>query len=357
MGIENLKKNSDWIKMWSGKCCINSCTQMGEEWTRTIRISGQPIYRSPIIFIIKNGITDCWATQRDKDDLGKRLIMQVKKNSRKIKTLADSLVSCAEKVLTYIEKNSSKNLDFKGYNKFWEILNEYYLPHISVKYTSDYLSADELKKYLAVLQKARVSAEPVFKAQENFMEIIAGQISKKTKLKKEFILSTTKEEIRRYFEIKKMPKISELIKRHKQTALIYKLGKYQLYSGVEVKIIEQQLIVKKDNKMISGFVAHKGNKKIVRGRVRIVLHPANYKGDFEKEDILVTGMTRPEFMPFLKKAAAIITDSGGVLSHAAIISREMKKLCIVGTKVATKFLKDGDLVEINPKNGTIKVIK
>jgi phosphohistidine swiveling domain-containing protein len=355
MNVKNLEKHGDWVKMWSGKCCINSCTQMGEEWTKIIQISGRPIYCSSIVFIIRNGVTDCWATQRDKNDLGKRLVLKI--NSKKIKKIADSLVFCAKKVLDFVGKNSEKNPDLKIYNQFWKILTEYYLPHISVKYTSDYLPDDKLKKYLPTLQKARVSAEPVFKAQENFVEIFAGQIAKRTKLKKEIVLCATKEEIRKYFKSAKILKDSDLKKRYKQTALIYKSGKYQLYSGVNVKRIEKQLITKSDNKMISGVVAHKGNKKTVRGHVRIILHPTNYKGDFEKGDILVTGMTRPEFMPFLKKASAIITDSGGVLSHAAIMSREMKKLCIVGTKTATRILKDGDLVEIYPKTGSIKIIK
>ena len=65
-------------------------------------------------------------------------------------------------------------------------------------------------------------------------------------------------------------------------------------------------------------------------------------------------MTRPEYLPLMEKAAAFITDAGGVLSHAAIVAREMKKPCIIGTKIATKILKDGDLVEVDAERGTIR---
>lgn len=71
-------------------------------------------------------------------------------------------------------------------------------------------------------------------------------------------------------------------------------------------------------------------------------------------DILVTAMTRPEFMPIIKKAAAIVTDEGGITSHAAIISRELKTPCVIGTKIATKVFKDGDLVEVNANKGVVK---
>ena len=57
------------------------------------------------------------------------------------------------------------------------------------------------------------------------------------------------------------------------------------------------------------------------------------------------------------KALAIVTDIGGLMSHAAIISRELKIPCIIGTKIATQVLHDGDLVEVDANNGIIKILK
>ncbi|MFH1438963.1 MAG: PEP-utilizing enzyme [Candidatus Woesearchaeota archaeon] len=67
-------------------------------------------------------------------------------------------------------------------------------------------------------------------------------------------------------------------------------------------------------------------------------------------------MTSPDFIVGMKKASAIITDEGGLTSHAAIMSRELGKPCIIGTKTATKVLKDGDVVEINSESGVIRII-
>jgi pyruvate, water dikinase len=58
----------------------------------------------------------------------------------------------------------------------------------------------------------------------------------------------------------------------------------------------------------------------------------------------------------MKKAAAIVTDVGGITCHAAIISRELKIPCVIGTKVATKVIKDGDIVEVDATKGTVKII-
>ena len=93
----------------------------------------------------------------------------------------------------------------------------------------------------------------------------------------------------------------------------------------------------------------------MKGKARIIIDPK--KGQFKKGEILVTGMTRVEFLPLVKKSAAFITDAGGMLSHAAITARELKKPCFIGTKIATKALHDGDLVEVDADKGVVKILK
>ncbi|MEK6882791.1 MAG: PEP-utilizing enzyme, partial [Nanoarchaeota archaeon] len=57
------------------------------------------------------------------------------------------------------------------------------------------------------------------------------------------------------------------------------------------------------------------------------------------------------------KAAAFVTNDGGVTCHAAIMARELKKPCIIGTNIATKALKDGDLIEVDANNGRVIILK
>lgn len=107
---------------------------------------------------------------------------------------------------------------------------------------------------------------------------------------------------------------------------------------------------KVDTTKLRGIIASKG---LVKGLVNVVLNPEATK-IFKKGEILVTTMTSPKFTIFLHKTSAIVTDEGGMLSHAAIVAREMKIPCVVGTKVATKVLKGGDMVEVDAEKGVVK---
>ncbi len=91
------------------------------------------------------------------------------------------------------------------------------------------------------------------------------------------------------------------------------------------------------------------------GKVQIVLNPA--AAQMETGSILVTHMTTPDFVSIMRRVGAIVTDEGGLLCHASIVARELKKPCIVGTKFATQVLKDGDLVEVDANKGIVKILK
>lgn len=100
-----------------------------------------------------------------------------------------------------------------------------------------------------------------------------------------------------------------------------------------------------------------GNTGKVVGKVRLVFTNDISNIIFNEKEILVAVSTNPILAPIIQKAAAVVTDEGGSLCHAAIISREMKKPCIIGTKIATHVLKDGDLVEVDADKGVVRIIK
>lgn len=110
---------------------------------------------------------------------------------------------------------------------------------------------------------------------------------------------------------------------------------------------------KSDESTLNGTCAFAGK---VKGVAKIVISSDDFN-KINKDDILVTSTTRPDFLPVMEKCAGIITNEGGLLSHAAIVARELKKPCIIGTKIATKVLKDGDLVEVDANSGVVKILK
>ena len=108
-----------------------------------------------------------------------------------------------------------------------------------------------------------------------------------------------------------------------------------------------------NSKELKGMPAYSGQAK---GRVKII----NTAGEMKKMkpgDILVSQATSPELLPAMKMAAAILTNEGGITCHAAIVSRELGIPCIVGVKIATQVLRDGDLVEVDADKGMVKIIK
>jgi len=103
--------------------------------------------------------------------------------------------------------------------------------------------------------------------------------------------------------------------------------------------------------ILKGIPASPG---IGSGIVKVLKSPKEIE-KVKRGDVLVAPMTSPDYVPAMKKAFAIVTNEGGMTSHAAIVSREMGIPCVVGTKTGTKVLKEGDVITVNGKTGEIYV--
>ncbi len=147
--------------------------------------------------------------------------------------------------------------------------------------------------------------------------------------------------------------IDELLRRKECSLCIWTQDGYEIFSGTEAeKYLEYFQKRNQGTGEIKGIVASVGK---VTGRVKRILK-IHDMANMEEGDILVASMTRPEMVPVMKLAAAIVTDEGGITCHAAIVSRELKIPCIIGTKNATQILKDGDIVEVDATTGIVRII-
>lgn len=156
---------------------------------------------------------------------------------------------------------------------------------------------------------------------------------------------------------------AELKKRKAAYVLWLKRGKLFFFCGDDAEeIISQELkhIYKKlDTSGLKGQIASSG---IAKGRARIIVS-GNISmlkqafRDFRKGNVMVTTMTQPNMVPLMRKAAAIVTDEGGLVSHAAILAREFKIPCIVGTEIGTRIFRNGDLVEVDANKGIVRKLK
>ena len=158
-----------------------------------------------------------------------------------------------------------------------------------------------------------------------------------------------------YLEIinNKIPSFKVLTARKKEYVTCFSHGIIDIISGNKLSIFKKLVSEKNINNIITGRTAFPG---IISGKVKIISSSQDLK-DFKQGNILVASMTTPSMVMAMKKAIAFITDEGGITCHAAILAREMKKPCIIGTKNATKVLYDGDLVEVDASKGLARIIK
>lgn len=103
------------------------------------------------------------------------------------------------------------------------------------------------------------------------------------------------------------------------------------------------------NIILKGVPASPG---VAKGKVKIILSPADVS-NFDDGEILVAQLTNPHFTPAILKASAIITEMGGILSHPAIVARELGIPCITEAREATKILKNGQEVIVDGNKGII----
>ena len=187
---------------------------------------------------------------------------------------------------------------------------------------------------------------------------ILMEIGLRNGLNEQEVFAITLNELQEVLQEKTKPDKNTYAERLKGHAIIKQDGKKEVITGKEFDKLSrhiQNLTANKNITEIKGQIAMKG--KVV-GKVRKLIdykrEMESFMKSFNKGDIIVTGMTQPNITVFADKAAAIITDEGGITSHAAIISRELGIPCIVGTKVATKILEEGELIEVDADSGVVR---
>jgi len=178
------------------------------------------------------------------------------------------------------------------------------------------------------------------------------EISKRLGINYKELLLMTPWEINDAITKKDLNLKTKLKDRQKSYAILLKNYKINIHSGLKA---EQFAEIDKKNTnifIIKGQTAFKGS---VKGKIKIIMNKSDFK-NFKDKEMLVTPMTTPDFVPLMKRCSAIITDEGGITCHAAIVSREMKKPCVIGTKNATQVLKNGMEIEVSADKGIIQIL-
>lgn len=189
-----------------------------------------------------------------------------------------------------------------------------------------------------------------------FLGLFLKEFARRTGMALKYLVNLWPEDLANIFDLEP----EEILKRaklNKRGAFVCLDGKsWNYYTGEPFKRIFAALLTQGNGMgpdySLSGMTVSRGGLENLEGEVCVVLDVKRNK--FKEGAILITSMTRPEFVPIMNKAKAIITNEGGMTCHAAIISRELNIPCIVGVKSATKIFKNGDRVLMRLNYGKIE---
>lgn len=224
---------------------------------------------------------------------------------------------------------------------------------------SNLIIEKNLSEMSKLKDKVRSFMNTVLFESDGYTNEVFAILGKQFVLDPTFIHNLTQQEIIDLFS-KKTLHTASLPER--QQAFVINFDRSQFRQGKDaLEIIEAFRKTTGNKKIVSGNSASLGK---ATGKVKVInvdytdLNLLNVEIDkMNKGDILIAETTAPELIIACRKAAAIVTDVGGLLSHAAIVSREFGIPCIVGTEHATKVFKDGDLVEVDASSGVVKLME
>ncbi|MFH0979220.1 MAG: PEP-utilizing enzyme [Candidatus Woesearchaeota archaeon] len=295
-----------------------------------------------------NRTTSSYIDQKDLNMFGKSLYNKVKRNYNLVRIWSDALKQSTDDLSAKLNKDPILYFSNTEFFDLIEVMDNLTAYRVATKQLINHMPEDVLKKLGHFLVDARKYCEHVYFETDKFLYRFASEISKRENYSVQEILSLTHFELYEYIKNGKLPS-HNLLKDRNNIGVLLTSKSPVLFTKSETGALLNAWEKVANTGTLHGQVAFPG---LVRGNARVI---TEYKGAvFAKGDILVTGMTDPNYLSIMKKAGAIVTDMGGLLCHAAIVAREMKKPCIIGTKYATKVLKDGDLVEVDAYKGVVR---
>ena len=188
-----------------------------------------------------------------------------------------------------------------------------------------------------------------------FLDQLNQEIARRLRLKLDEVKFLIPDEIRDALVKNQKPNMEEIHRRMESCLILWQDDKITFSTDKkEIKKWQKALLGgKTETSILRGTPASSGK---VNGKVR-VLFSSKEIHKIKEGEILVATNTTPEYVPAMKKAIAILTEKGGMTSHAAIVSRELKVPCIVGISNITEILKTGDLAEVDANNGVVRKLK
>jgi len=225
----------------------------------------------------------------------------------------------------------------------------------------DFIDAEhELFDILNTIARTRFEAKKIDTPLVESSEKLLREVARRTDLSVNQISNLDLKELEQLLLNCKMPNLEQVNKRQHLFVLRVKVARgkttIKTLSDQEAKDIVEYDRSASNRTTLKGEVAYPG---IVRGVARIapmLSGPEEYEAyieTLEKTDVLIAPMTAPSLTPAFLKVAAVVTDEGGLMSHAALIAREKKIPCVIGTRSATRTFQEGEIIVVDATNGIV----
>ena len=299
----------------------------------------------------------------------------LKRTSKETRQMADKIENGIKECRKEFEEILSHKIQIEDIKKAFEIFSALYGQYAYFDYAfwdKSYEKAESdpnIKENVELVQdsknKLRDGLNDVFFS-GGYMVKLLDSLGQQIDVKEEDLEFYSIKEIYSIFDGKKITQ--EKIDERKKAYVMYKGEDFivDLLEGKQAEDFISDFFDKQKNTIkdiIKGQTAHKTGQ-VIRARVRNITRDytntervREEMQEMQKGEVLVSQTTDPEMMPAIIKASAIVVDIGGMLSHSAIVARELNIPCIVNTRSASVILKTGDLVEVDAERGTIKIIE
>ena len=343
-------KRTEWQQDWEAlytplEASLDNQPQNETYFSSFTKTFGRCFTRMLIIF--KNEVAAGWLSVTEYEELGTYLAQKAS-DPAYLQSWIATFRERADEIMPLVQLSPEEFLNiFPEFRVKYPAFGPYV---VATKMAFDFLPPNK-QTVASKLEDARKYSEKFYFYSGTLLNQVVRLVASRTNYPEDLIRQLTTEELQIYIDSNKLPSKSELESRATIVAIYLQNGKRYLLSESQISSVQKywRKDVRKDE--LHGITAYPGK---VIGRVRII---HDYRNSFlRKGEILVTGMTDPNFLPIIQKASAVVADNGGMLSHAAIAAREMKKPCVVGTKFATQIFKDGDMVEVDAGKGVVRKI-
>jgi phosphohistidine swiveling domain-containing protein len=346
-------KDRHWKSIWVGDWLHLDCSDWGREYTSLPFLGGEPFVER-VCFVFRDGKVNAWAAEEELMRFSRR-IQALPDDQNSPRALAEGMKAATDDALLFFQLNADPEPSMELYGAYQTVIRGYTDFSWRVKYYYESNPSSANIETLRLFESARTYGEPVFTESVVFIRSFARKLGAHLGIPQHLACCLFDTELALACGGVLPVPLRELESRFTQSAFVWEHGNSAFLLGNAAGDVDALLraVPTAISQGLHGSIAFRGR---VKGRARVILDPS-LQTDFVEGDILVTGMTRPEYLHLFRMAGAVVTDAGGVLSHAAITARELKKPCVIGTKVATQVLKDGDLVEVDAEKGVVRVVE